>query len=504
MRRYDANTIDRIGISGMTLMERAALKVKDEIFRMPDGRRESAGVLIMAGTGNNGGDGLALARLLSEEGVPVDVWCVGEDGKYSEQWTLQRNILEYYEINFCDEPVSDKYDVLVDALFGVGLSREITGIYARAIETFNGVKGYKIAVDMPSGICSDTGRVLGCAVRADLTVTFGFAKRGLYMYPGCEYAGTVKIADIGINSKGFFGRDPEMFCIENERELINWMPHRAGDGNKGTFGKLLLVAGAEGMAGAAVLGARAAYRVGAGMVKVITDKSNRVIVQQTVSEAMYGDWQSDLNESMKWADVIAIGPGLGRKDAAMECLRTVIDNSDKPLLIDADGLNLLSENRQLQEKLALQDRIVIITPHVGEMSRLTGIPVIELKKDLWRHGMELASRLNCIVVAKDARTFICAGEKPVCINIGGNSGMATAGSGDVLAGVIAGILAQFSAQCGEDVQLWNDRGFRAACIGVRLHAAAGDRVAATKGEYACMAGDISEAISETLRNIMMQ
>lgn len=506
MRRYDTNTIERIGIPGMVLMEQAALAARDMVLEVLDGAlsgggRQTPEVLVLAGVGNNGGDGLALARLLAEKGCSVTVWCVGDKSKASEQWTRQRHIIEYYGVRFT--PISEAYAVLIDALFGVGLSREVTGEYAEAIRRFNSLKGYKLALDMPSGICSDTGSVLGCAVHADATITFGFGKRGLYLYPGCECAGTVRVADIGITERAFFDEMPKMFCLDAPEEALGLLPARQGAGNKATFGKVLFIAGSDGMAGAAVLGARAAYRSGAGMVKVLTDERNRVILQEAVPEALYGSYAEDreLEESFAWADVIVVGPGLGKSERARHCLKAAVEKSVKPLVIDADGLNLLAEDQDLQKLLAEQKRDVILTPHVGELSRLTALSVAQLKEGLWQHAAALAERLHAVIVAKDARTFVCEAGKPVCMNIHGNSGMATAGSGDVLAGIIAGLWAQMAVR---DRQMavqgeHAETAFWAACAGVRLHAAAGDAAAAKKGEYGCMAGDIAEAVAEVVQ-----
>ncbi len=500
MRRYDANTIGELGIPGMVLMERAALAARDYILKK--GKDAARRVLVMAGTGNNGGDGLALARLLSEAGLSVDVWRVGDENRASGQWRQQRDILEHYDVKVSDNLPDREYTILVDALFGVGLAREVAGEHAEAIAAFDRKDGFKLALDVPSGIDSDTGRVLGCAVRADATVTFGFAKRGLYLYPGSSFAGEIQIAEIGITEKSFLGKKPEMFCQTLEDIRPN-MPYRDAAGNKGTFGKVLFIAGEAGMAGAAVLAARAAYRVGAGMVKVLTAPENRVILQETVPEALYGTLEQ-LEESLGWADVAAIGPGLGRGAGAQRALEKVIRQSGLPLLIDADGLNLLAQAPALQQELSAQDREVVLTPHVGELARLLGRSVPELKDGrLWVHGMALAERLHAVVVAKDARTFICREGCPLCMNILGNNGMATAGSGDVLAGVIAGLLGQFEKQQpAEGHNRTRTRGQmagRAARLGVLLHGAAGDLAAAGKGENACMAGDLVEALAGVIR-----
>ncbi len=486
MKRYDANTIEKIGIPPMVLMEHGAMAV-ERCIRERDwghpggpGPGERARVLIVAGTGNNGADGLALARLLTQEGeggsCQVDVWCVGDASRATEQWRAQRRILEHYPVRLLEADPGGEYDLVVDALFGVGLTREISGIWAEAVGRINRRGGIKIAIDMPSGIDSDTGRVLGCAVKADRTVTFGFCKRGLRLRPGCGYAGEISVCPIGITPLSFFGEEPGMFCLEEPGEKL--LPGRDPWGNKGTFGKVLLVAGSRNMAGAAVLAGRAAYRTGCGMVKLISPEENRVILQEALPEALYGT-AGQLQESLAWADVIALGPGLGQDDKAKECLEAVVEEGEKPLLIDADGLNLLAADGGLCQKLALQrGREVVLTPHVGELARLLHSTVPEIQEGLWEQGRSLAQELHAVVVAKDAQTFVCRGEGPLCMNGKGNSAMATAGSGDVLAGIIASLLAQGMPA------------FEAACAGVRIHALAGEKASRIRGEHACMAGDI--------------
>lgn len=495
MKRYDTNTIEKIGIPSMVLMERAAFAVFEQIehrFATDAGIKERPSVFILAGVGNNGGDGLALARLLADAGYPVSVSYLGDENKASKQWKMQMDILTHYPVKVSAMGTGSKmpegeYTILVDALFGIGLTRDIAGEYALAVEAFNQRKGFKIAVDVPSGLDADTGKVLGCAVKADLTITFGFCKRGLVLYPGCEYAGEVVTADIGISKTSFFGEVPGMFALdEAERKVQNLLPTRTGSGNKGTFGKVLLVAGSVNMAGAAILSARAAYRIGAGMVKIITPPENRIIIQETLPEAMLGT-EADLDESLDWADVIAIGPGIGKSVQAFSCLKKVICDSSLPLVIDADGLNLLAEDVTLQNILASSDREWILTPHVGELSRLTDRTVAQLKENLPNYALQLAKKLHAIVVAKDARTFICKEGSPICVNLRGNSGMATAGSGDVLTGIIAGLLAQ------------GVEAFDAACNGVCLHALLGDAVAKERGEHALMAGDINDKVIAVMK-----
>lgn len=482
MRRYDSNTIEKIGIPACVLMERAALAVAEAVERHCAGFMGERCVLVLAGMGNNGGDGLAAARLLAEKGYQVEVWCVGNREKASAQWLQQMDILEKYPVERIDRPKKQTYTVLLDALFGVGLSREVSGSFACAVDTFNALGGWKLALDLPSGIDSDTGKVWGTAVRASATVTFGFCKRGLMLYPGHGYAGNVTIADIGISSRSFYGEEPGMYAYEGDAAAL--LPERDRGGNKGTFGKVLLTAGSRNMAGAAVLSARAAYRAGAGMVKVLTPRENRIILQQAVPEALLGTLE-EISQGMEWADVLAIGPGLGKGETAGKCLGQAVLESGRPLLIDADGLNLLSEDRNLRAALSNQGkegRKIVLTPHVGEMARLTGRSVSECGGNLPAFGMELAKELHGVVAAKDARTFICGEDHAICVNLSGNSGMATAGSGDVLAGVIAGLLAQ-----GMEV-------FEAAAVGAYIHGCAGDEASRRRGEHACMAEDIIEAL----------
>lgn len=494
MKYYDQYTIETMGIPAMVLMERAAMCVFHEIIRRFSPNTESdfsvTSVLIMVGMGNNGADGLALARMLSEAKYEVDVCCVGNQEHATKQWKQQYSILMHYPVNLFwsgtdKKCIQREYTIVVDGLFGIGLSRRVEEKYLEAIRTMNSTRGYKIALDIPSGLDTNTGEVLGEAVQADLTITFGVLKRGLVFGCGPDYTGELVIGEIGISEIAFATRRPQMFYKDNlECCMSQLLPQRAKHGNKGTFGKLMLFAGDYNMAGAAILSARAAYRVGAGMVKVITAKENRVIIQETVPEALLGtigDWK----ESVTWADVVAIGPGMGKSDVTYNLLRDLLKETTQPLVIDADGLNLLAENEYLCQLLMMSatTRDIILTPHVGELSRLTGKSVEELKKDLANAAMELAKELHVTVVAKDANTFICKENHPICVNFLGNSGMATAGSGDVLAGIIAGLLAQGMAS------------WEAACNGVYLHAIAGDMFAVQNGEHALMASDLIKTIN---------
>lgn len=492
MKEYDNNTITRIGIPALVLMERAALKMQEEIWKhVPN----PASVLLVCGTGNNGADGLALARLLSEKGCKVLCCIIGDMQKCTEQFETQLMVLKHYPVKVLTNRqaldaleqyirIDAGFDVVVDALFGVGLSRLVEGDFAYALEAVNRLRGYKVAADIASGIHADTGKILGCAFQADLTVTFGFGKRGLFLYPGRDYSGQIVVADIGISEKSFFGQPPQVFVYDkNPQELL---PARCGSGNKGTFGKVLIVAGFEQMAGAAVLSARAALEMGAGMVKVICAPQNRHILQSCVPEVLY-DTCENIENSLQWADVVAIGPGLGKSREALEMLKRILETSGLPLILDADALNLLSENEDVTALMRAYRGSVVMTPHMGELARLTGKSIPFLKENIFREALLSAEHYQAIMVCKDAVTLVADPiTSNIYMNISGNNGMATAGSGDVLTGIIAGLLAQ-----AKDA-------FEAVALGVYLHGLAGDKAKDTYTEYGVTAGRIVENIKNLI------
>jgi len=500
MKQYDSYTIHQIGIPAEVLMERAALfsfaKLKSFCLNRQILIQESK-ILVVAGVGNNGGDGLALARLLADYGLNVTIFIVGDKAKMSAQCKLQFQIIEKYNLNISDIYPDDEYDIIVDAIFGIGLSREISGIFAEVIEKINASKALVVSLDIPSGIETDTGKLLGVAVKADATFTFAYHKRGLLFYPGAEYAGKVYIGEIGINDRSFSGNPPEMFTFQHsEWKLL--VQKRKESGNKGTFGKVLMLCGSKDMAGAAIFSSKACYRSGAGMVKVITPEENRVVLQESVPEAMLltysetsitaTEWRNKLNESIAWADVLLAGPGLGRSDVCKELLSVMINASDKTLVLDADALNLLSEDMVLQNDLVKSidscNRKVILTPHVGELSRLIKWSISEIKGNPVAAAREAVSKYKCIVVCKDARTIVCQPKRPIYLNSVGNSGLATAGTGDVLAGMISAL------SCKKDGD-----GFIQAISGVYLHAIAGEVVSFAKSKESMMASDLIDALT---------
>lgn len=479
MKKYDHDTINNINIPELVLMERAALGARDFLnLQFPRKNYVRRSVMIVSGTGNNGADGLALARMLKEDNWETDIVCIGDVIKCTESWKIQKNIVDYYEIEVSSKPAEKEYTVIVDAMFGIGLSRPLSDEYLQIIKWCNNQRGYKLSLDIPSGINADTGECMGDAFKADATVTFGFWKRGLVFYPGSRYCGEVHCVDIGIPRKMLEENPPELFALNEAPET--YLPERSRDGNKGTFGKVLILAGSNKMAGAAILAARSAYRAGAGMVKLISAPENREIIQCSIPEALF-DTYDYLTDSLDWADVLLAGPGLGTEKDAKNALENMIRKSNVPMILDADAINLIAKEESLFSILkqkSLSGQEIVLTPHVGELARLIKKEIPEVKKNLLDYGRKLAKELKAVVVAKDARTFICSETGKSYVNLSGNNGLATAGSGDVLAGIISGFVAQ------------NKSVLESAVTGTYVHGCLGDLVSKTIGEHSCMAGDL--------------
>ncbi len=486
MKAWDSNTIRQFHMPAMVLMERAALKVVEAMERE---QLDVSNVLVLCGTGNNGGDGIAIARLLFLAGSEVTVYFPGDVSRLTQEALCQLAIAESYGIK-TDTTLPEKtYTVIVDALFGIGLTREIAGDYREAILAVEALaQGKKkipvVAVDMPSGIHGDTGEIMGVALKADVTVTFGGRKLAQLLYPGTEYCGSCIVADIGITEESLLGKP--LGCTYERKDLAR-LPKRAEDGNKGTFGKVLVIAGSHDMCGAAYLSALSAFRMGAGMVRIYTDRANREALFTMLPEAILTTYEGEdfafLSECMDWADVVVFGPGIGTN----KCSRMLFEKTWKflsikklPCVMDADALNLYGEMRA-GEKCGFP---VVMTPHLGEMSRLTGKKIQDIKSNLIKTGVEYAKEKGIVLVLKDARTVVSWGEEYFYVNSSGNCGMATAGSGDVLSGCIGALIGQGLEPS------------EAARLGVYLHGMGGDSMAEKKGKAAMMAGDIIRGMED--------
>lgn len=485
MKEVDNYSISTVGIPSVVLMERAALSVTSYIAEEAHISTDKM-VLCVCGSGNNGADGLAVARQLYLKGYKVDVFLC--EGKHStEEYRIQLNIIKNLGIQYINDPDFSAYGVIVDALFGNGLSRNLEGKSVSVVEAVNNAHNngaYVAAVDIPSGISATSGAVMGCAVMADVTVTFGYIKTGQLLYPGAGYCGVLKVSDIGF---AVYEKMSQKRYIYEPEDIRAKLPHRRADSNKGSCGKALVIAGSKKYGGAAVLSSRAAYRTGAGLVKLITHIDNRDVVLSSNMETLlstYGDEDTDVSvkESLEWADAVCIGPGLSQDTLAESLVRQVADDdTGKKKLFDADALNIIAKCG-----ITLNGGQIVVTPHVGEMSRLTGKSIADIKSNIISVAVDYAKEHKCICVLKDARTIVTDGDE-VYINVSGNDGMATGGSGDVLSGIITSLMAQ-----GMDC-------FDAAKLGVYIHGLAGDEAARAGTRYSMVAGDIIGNISNVLK-----
>ena len=485
MRRADLYTIEEIGVPSMVLMERAALEV---VRCMEEEQLDFRKVLVICGSGNNGGDGYAIARLLHLKGHDVTIFFVGNSQKRSEENAQQAKIAAHYEIPVITNLGTEEYSVIIDALFGTGLKREVTGHYREVLCSVNQMAGKKVAVDLPSGIHDTTGARMGIAFCADLTVAIAFPKRGLFLQEGNVCAGKILTGDIGISSETF-SEGTVTFGYEKQ-DLFLGFPKRKKNSHKGSYGKVLMIAGSKGMSGAAYLSAKAAYAVGAGLVQIYTHEENRVILQQLLPEAIittYDTFDSEqLEKLIQWADLIGIGCGLGKSDTAERVMQYTLKRALVPCVVDADGINILSKHMEWIEET---NALIVLTPHMKEMSRMLQCSVKELIEQRMEKLHAFVERYKVVCVLKDARTLVAKEHQNTYLNLSGNAAMAKAGSGDVLAGVIVGILAQ---QC---------EPYTSACLGVFLHGLAGDMARDKKGAYSVLASDLVAEISSVLKNI---
>jgi len=524
MRSCDKNTSEHFGVPSIVLMERAALAVAARIseWKSAMGVSRAFNVLIVCGHGGNGGDGIAIGRILHQHGYRVQIALVN-DKDSNPDTVMQKKSARAYGIpmdtfsNVRATKSQMEWDIIVDAVLGIGCAHDIEGEYADAIMYINECKKLKdestlvVAVDIPSGIDTDTGSVHKLAVKADMTVTFNFAKMGQLLYPGTEYCGQLFVEDVGITVDGFMGELPEYFFFDEGPEDL--LPRRVGYGNKGTFGKVLVIAGSDTVSGACLLCTKAAFHTGAGMVKVFTTSSNVEAIKQNVPEAMFDTYEnietrdnidsikSILLKDMEWASTIVIGPGIGTGMVSKAILETVLEEFDKFLVADADALNLIAEDDKLMELSKnytdSEDKQLVMTPHVAEFARLYNavllrsgdkpVSVYDVKQNILKWPQVLSEYFNCVVICKDARSVVSGSDKKqMYINISGNSGMATAGSGDVLAGILGALS---SRKLG---------GFQTACIGTFIHGLAGNRASSRVGEYYMTASDIIKELANVL------
>lgn len=491
MRNIDKRAIEKYKIPGMVLMENAAWSVYQRVIK-----KSPKKVTVVCGIGNNGGDGFALTRLLYINGFDVSVYLFGEVEKIKGDAKINYEILINMGIKIkadLEDLIKDIKcsDITVDAIFGTGLDRQVEGIYKEVIDNINTYSRYTISIDIPSGICADTGEVLGSAVYAYETVTFGAIKLGLLLNKGREHTGTVIIENISIPHD----------CIKQEqlKYTTNYgdyptclLKKRYYDVNKGLCGKVAIIGGCYNMSGAVSLSTKAALRAGSGLVSAVVPRSIADRVASFVPEATYKickekDGYIDLttkeiDDIVQNFNAIAIGVGMGQSGALISTISYLLEKSTKPMVIDADGLNLLCS---IKKRLKSAKSNIILTPHPGEMSRLTGLSIEFINKNRVDVAVSFAKEYNCIVLLKGASTVVTDGDR-VYINTTGNPGMATAGSGDVLTGIIVSFLGQ-----GYDA-------FDATVVASFLHGLAGDSAYKNYGN-GIIASDIIECVGQFLR-----
>lgn len=460
MKELDTQAQADYAVPGIVLMDNAAQAVADAVN---DALEELDGesVLLFCGGGNNGGDGFGAARWLQNYGARVRVFVVGTaleaiSGDAAQELTMlqktgvQVELLASEDDWLVAELAAAKADVLVDALLGTGFHGELQGDFLRACQLMNNSGKYIVAVDVPTGVNADNGSVAENAVRADKTVTMALLKTGLLLYPGREYCGDIELADIGLPIKMVEAHDSRKYRLTADivRELL---PLRKADAHKGDAGRVVICAGSPGFTGAAALCADAAVKAGAGLVSLYTPLSSRDVLATKLTEVMVhgllermpgilgGSAAGDVVKNANAADVLAIGPGLGTSESTLQAVREILPKLTVPVVIDADALTALVGNTEI---LTQMQAAKVLTPHPGEMARLTGKDISEINADRISIAVEYAKEWQAVVVLKGAPTVIACPDGTTYVNSTGTSALATGGSGDVLTGIIAGLAGQ--------------------------------------------------------------
>ena len=510
MQKIDRKAILDFNIKGIKLMENAGKRVADEIVKdFPDEIKN--GVAIFSGKGNNGGDGFVVAMLLADKKINTRVFLacrkeeVSGDAKISLNKLLKikkhrkeiKEISSFKDAETLKEEVRE-FGLIVDGLLGTGFKGSATGLIGKIIDMINEMKKPVVSIDLPSGVNADTGQVIGSCIRADMTVTLGLPKTGLLLYPGINYAGEVKVVDIGIPEEAI--NKEKMGCNLSEvREIKELIPKRYSDVHKGTAGKVLVIAGSVGYTGAACLASLSCLRSGAGLVTlgvpsglndILEVKLTEVItvpLPETKSRALSHEAGKVILELSRGYDCMAIGPGIGKEKETFHLVWYLIEHSTVPMVLDADGINAISGNTDI---LKHKKHELVITPHPGEMARLIHLTIDDVQSNRIEIARNFAQRHKCTVVLKGAHTIISSADGVIAINPTGNAGMATAGSGDVLTGIISAFI---SAKL---------NGFNASVAGAYVHGLAGDFAKEEKGEFGLIASDILENIPRTILKVL--
>ncbi|MDH7511537.1 MAG: NAD(P)H-hydrate dehydratase [Clostridiales bacterium] len=509
MKEIDRRTIEDIGIPGPVLMENAGIQVFRVLQALFPGLAQEK-IVIVAGKGNNGGDGLVVARHLRNHGARPQVLLLGSKGEVRGDAALNLKIalavgVAVKEVrSFSDwkkqQKALQEAAIIVDAIFGTGLVKPAAGLYATAIESINKTRAFKLTVDIPSGLSSDTYEVIGPAVKADLTVTLAAPKIAHVLPPAEEFVGDFVVADISIPPFVFDDEALKLEMVE-KASLLACFRKRKRESHKGNYGHLFIIAGSLGKTGAAALAARAAYKTGAGLVTVGTPRTCLPIVARSMMELMTEPLAETEEKTIssealprvldliKEKDAVIIGPGISTQESTRRFVWNLIPKIRQPLVIDADALNILSQKQELLKKLP---KPAILTPHPGEFARLLGLTVPEVLGKRLELVPCFAQKHGVILVLKGYRTLVGAPDGRVFVNPTGNPGMATGGTGDVLSGMIGSLLMQQKDP------------LMAALAAVYLHGMSGDLASRRVGERAIVAGDLIRFLPQAVKAMEME
>ncbi|MFQ5672695.1 MAG: NAD(P)H-hydrate dehydratase [Nitrospinales bacterium] len=510
MQAIDRFTIEDCGIPGLALMENAGIRVADMVwarFAGQGGASLPGKVLVFAGKGNNGGDGFVVARHLFNRGADVQVFLLGkraglkQDAKTNADSAFRIGVpikeINEKTLKSCDHPLRH-CRIVIDAIFGTGLTSAVGGLYEKVIKKINSAGKYVVSIDMPSGIESDGGGIIGPHVAADLTVALGLMKRSHLLFPAAEAMGEVRVADIGLPARAV-DRQPVGVYLVEEADIRRCFPKRPADSHKGHYGHVLVIGGSRGKGGAAGLAAVAALRAGAGLVSLaLPENCHRSLefnplevmsipLPETAGGAIDCSAGEIILKHCRGKTAVVIGPGISTGKETVQLLEEVLPRIECPLVVDADGLNGIALSKGLISRLPPH---TVLTPHPKEMARICGKETREILQNRIEAAREPATKNLLCVVLKGARTLIAVPDGTVYVNPTGNPGMATAGSGDVLAGLVAGLAAQ-----GLDP--------KSACISaVYLHGLAGDMFAAESSQTSLIAGDLLRCLPEAMKRIL--
>lgn len=502
MKAIDELAINSIGIPGIVLMENAAIQTVMKASSMIGDKKEPS-ITVVAGIGNNGGDAFAVTRHLLSMGYAVSVFSMADIDNLTGDALINGQILKNLGMNIPvitgDESLERlkksccESDLVIDGLLGTGLNRNVDGILSDTIDVINNHSSLILSIDIASGVDGLTGKVRGNCINADATVTFHLPKIGMVQQPGASFIGELSVVDIGIPYA--LADNMETPELMEKCDIKGMLPVRPVESHKGTFGRLLIIAGSQGMTGAAYLSALSAYRTGTGLVRLAVPESCIDPLTVLLPEAVFTCLPEQTKEKthnliiklISEVDAVLAGPGLSQTKETMMLLEAIIENCNKPMVLDADALNLMSGNKSLMEKLRCE---AIITPHPAEMARLTDMTTAGIQGDRIGVSKSFADEFGLTVVLKGSGTVIAANDGRAAINPTGNQGMATAGAGDVLAGVITSLLGQGLTP------------YEAAVAGTYIHGLAGDLATANMGAAGVMASDIANNISKAIEHVL--